>query len=597
MNARRALLFQAFGRLRPGASTQQADRDLDAVAARLSERYPETNAGRGFRVAPLEDMTLGAERRAKLMKGATVAMFAAALVLLIAIANASNVLLGHSAGRRREMALRLAMGATRRDFFSQILLESLLLVAAGGAIGLLLGIAGREILWSLRPEEILAKDMSLGLNPRVLAFSLGLSVLAGVLANLLPALQTLNGDLGGALKPRDCPPGRLKCRLTARYLVVSQVALSLVALVGANLFLRQHQSVQQIDPGFDARTLAVAEVNPRRLGLPQSRQLAFYEDLIGRIERLPGVRSAAVASDPVFGFHQLMRTVRINGETRKPSRLVHVTSVSTRYFETTDILIVRGRAFTSSDVSSEQLVAIVNESMGRMLCNSESPIGKRFRLFGDPEERVVVGVARDTSFADLGKSDMPLAYVPLGQDTAPTATIHVRSEADPAVVTASVAEEIRKAEPNHPAPEVKTISQVMDRALWSPRMAAGLLTAFGLMAMLLATLGVYGVTSHLIAQRTAEIGVRMALGACPVDVKQLILGQAMTLILPGLLIGAVAAFGLARVIAAKVQPVSGSVVEPYLVSALLLACCALVASYLPARRAVKLMPAAALRQD
>ncbi len=598
LNSRRALMFMAFARLGPSADAAGANREIGLIGRRLAAQYPEPNAGRSFETYPLADLLMEPEHRARLMTGATVALFAAGLVLLIAIANASNVLLGHSAGRRREMALRLAMGARRRDFFSQILLESLLLVAAGGTLGLLAGVAGREILWGLRPDDMLPNEMGLSLNWRVVGFSLALSAIAGALANLLPVLQTLRGDLGGELKPKAAAPGAEICRRTAGYVVVAQVALSLMALVGADLFLRRHRSVRQIDPGFDARAMALAEVSPRRLGMAPADQPAFYARLVERLEKLPGVRSAAVASDPVFGFHGLQRTVRLDTtKASQPARFVHVTSVSTLYFETTDILVLRGRAFQDSDAGGQAMAAIVNEQMGREFWGTESPLGKRFRLFAEQQDRVVVGVARDSAFGDLGAArPEALVYVPVGLET-PSATLHVRTEVDPAMLREAIASSIREAAPGLPAAEVKTISEIMDRALWGPRMAAGLLTAFGLIAMLLAALGVYGVTSHLVSQRVTEIGVRMAMGASPVDVKHLVLKQTAALIVPGLVIGSVLAFVLAQVVRATLIPSSGADVEPYVTAPLLLAASAFCASYLPARRAVKLPPATAVRQE
>lgn len=596
IHSRRALMFMVVGRLADGITAKHALTEAAGIAQKLAKRYPESNTGRSFHVASLDEVLLGHERREKLLASALVAFAAACLVLLIAIANASNLLLGHSAGRRREMAMRLAAGATGRDFFSQILLESLLLVAAGWVIGLLLGIAGREILWNLRPSDF-AKDTGLYLNPRVLLFSMLISLAAGALANLLPVLQTLKGDLWHELKPPAPVHGKLRCRITARWLVVAQVAMSLVTLVSAELFLRRHQSVQQIDPGFDSRNMTLTEVNPRRLGLSPQRRADFYANLLQRLERLPGVRSAAIASDPVFGFHRLARTVRLGDDVSKPARFVPVTEVSNRYFETTDILILRGRALTAGDCGSSELTAVVNEEMARMFWPGGQALGKKFRLFGDMEDRTVVGIARDTAYRDLGNGDEPLVYVPMSITGAPNATVHVRTESNPAALAQSIAAEIRAAEPLHPAPEVRTISEVMDHALWAPRMAAGLLTTFGLLAMFLATLGVYGVTSHFVSQRIVELGVRMAMGACPLDVKQLILRQAISLILPGLLIGAVAAFASTRLMRAAMLPVSDLALEPYAIAVLLLAVCGFAASYLPARRAVKLLPAGALRQQ
>lgn len=595
--ARRALMAKVVGRLTPGVSLPQANTEIEEIAKTLAARYPQTNTDRGFRAMPLAGAFLGAEMRARIAKAAVLLMGVAGLVLLIAIANAGNMLLSRSAGRRMEMAVRLAMGASRRHFFTQVFTESALLVLVAGGLGLALGIAGRDLLWSMRPEFVSSDDLALHLNLRVLAFVLALSVLTGMLANLFPVWQTLRGDVAGELKQRDGCVNRPLCIRIRGGLVTAQVALSLVAMVAAQMFVKSHNHARELDPGFETTNLALVEVNPRRLGMSVSGQLEFYRQLRGRLAALPGVRSVAVASDPAIGFHRYARTVRV-GDTQGAATFSPVTSVTEGYFETTDILLLRGRDFGgSNDDKCCPLEAILSESAAQQFFGDSNPVGRRFRLFGDPGDRVVVGVARNTAYAELAHHDKPLIYVPIGQDPPVVATFHIRTAGDPQLMAARIEREIRAAEPRLPAPEVRPVTRALEDARWTPRMAALLLATFALMAMFLAAMGVYGVTSHAVKQRTGEIGARMAMGASPMDVTQLILRQASRLVLPGLAIGGAAAFALAHRFEKLFLGVRETDMEPYLVASILLATAAAVATWLPARRAVRMMPAAALRQD
>jgi predicted permease len=326
-------------------------------------------------------------------------------------------------------------------------------------------------------------------------------------------------------------------------------------------------------------------------------EMAFYGKLRARLEALPGVRSVAVASDPAIGFHRYARTVRVGSNTLGAATFSPVTSVTHGYFETTDILLLRGRDFSPGEGMCCRLEAIVSESAARQFFGEGNPVGRRFRLFGDPSDRVIVGVARDTSYSELGSHDRPLIYVPIGQDPPVVATFHIRTAGDPALMTGRIEKEIRAMEPRLPAPEVRTVTEALEDARWTRRMGALLLSVFGLLAMLLAMMGVYGVTSHAVKQRTGEIGARMALGALPVDVTQLIFRQASALVLPGLAIGGAGAFILAARYDKMLLGVRQTDLEPYLAAAALLMAAAILATWLPARRAVKMQPAAALRQE
>jgi len=620
IDGRRALMFYIIARLKPGVSAGNAAAETNRIGIELAAQYPNENAGRTFQTMSLDEARYGPDHRDKLLRAAALVMGAAGVVLFIAIANVGNVLLSRAAVRRREMAVRVAIGATRRTLLKQIFCETALIVALGGALGLLVAILGKELLWLYRPDDMTADDLLLPLNGRVLAFAAILSLITGFLASLLPALQALRGNITSELRvtfqansaPREFArkrpkPASLWRRLLQpvkevrfrEVLVVSQIALSLVALMGADAFLKSLSNVRSVDPGFDTRNLASFSVNPRRLGMGAGDRIHFYSTMQQRLATIPNVRSVAISSNPLLGQGSVRRTVLLEGsESSKSGVFMRITMVSTGYFETTDQLILRGRDFSASDCSKKPLVAIVNEAMVKQYWPGESAIGKQFRLFGERENHTVIGVARDSLYASFSDQAEPNIFLPLMQTAPPTASVIIRTAGDPAGFAPAITAIVKAQHAELPLPEIVPIRQAVDRALWAPRMAAALLTIFGMIALALASVGVYAVTKHMVSQRTAELGVRMAMGACPVDVLELILRQCFRLVLPGLAIGCVVSFALARFFFESLLfNVKDTDLEPYLVTSLILAIVALAASYLPARRAIHMQPVLALREQ
>jgi predicted permease len=595
MMGRRALLMAAIARIKSGIRFEHAAEDAARVGKELAAEYPLENRGRSFGLANYKHAALGPARHEKLFGAALVLMAAAGVVLLISICNAGNVLLARTSIRRREMAVRLAMGATPLTLLRQISIESALLVLAGGALGLLMGIGGRELLWSLRPGDLYGQELPWPFNARVVSFAFLLSLATGILAGILPVWQTLRGNLTGELRERSTIRGARRLRLREA-LVVAQVALSLIALVGADLFLKSLRNMQQLDPGFDSRNVASFDVNPRRLGIHGSKQTSFYVGLQERLAKIEGVHSVAVSSDSLLGGSRTRRTVldERNGPSRNIIAGFH--AVGLRFFETTDVLILRGRDFTASDGPDAPRVTIVNETMARLFWPDDSPIGRKLRFFGDDSDHVVVGVARDVTGSMLGEPPAPITYVPLLQSSPPMATVHVRIDSASPALIERIGAGLKGFQSELPAAEIVPLAERIREQLWAPRMAAALLTVFGLLALALASIGVYGVTQHLITVRTGEIGVRMAMGASAGDVLEIVLRQGLNLILPGLAIGAVASFALAHTFNDLLFRVSETDIEPYLAGSLLLALVALIATYLPARRAVRMPPAVALRE-
>ncbi|MBS1829421.1 MAG: ABC transporter permease [Acidobacteria bacterium] len=600
VSGRRALMFYSLGRLKDGITLEAATAEVKCIGGQLEAKYPETNAGRTYQLVPLEESSLGPERRDKALRAAAILMGAAAMVLIIAIANAGNVLLSRLTARRREMAVRIALGATRRTLVKQVFVETSLLVTLGGALGLLAGIAGRQWLWQMRPSDLNSDHLSLAISGRVLLFAVLLSVVTGCLASLIPALKALRGEITSELRERFQPGNRWWQRLQFREgLVVAQVTLSMVALVGADIFLKSLSNARSIDPGFDTHNIASFEVNPRRLGISGEDRVKFYLGLQQKLAKLDGVASVTISANPLFGEDRMRRTVLTDpNDPKRGGTIARINAVSSRYFATADVLVLRGRDFLPSDDLRAPMAAIVNETMARSFWPGQEAIGKRFRLFGDVEDHTVVGVARDSVYSYLGEKPGPCVYVPLLQNSPPFASLIVRTDKHPSHYTAALAAAVRAFHPELPKPEVTPVLDAIEDSLWAPRMAATLLSVFGVLALILASVGVYAITAQMVTQRSAELGVHMAMGACPVDVAGLILRQCFTLILPGLAIGSVVSFAIGHFLLRDlVYGVSQTDLEPYIVTSLLLSLVALTAIYLPARRVIRLEPAMALRQQ
>lgn len=596
VNSRRALMFTVYGRLKDGVNYQRAAAEVDEAGKSLAGKYPVENSGRTFGLMPVDDVAMGTYMRQQLLRMAILLMSAAGLVLLIAIANVGNALLARASVRRREMAVHIALGATNRQLLGQVFWDSLVVVAVGGLLGFLLGIGGRNLLWLFRPEQW-AQQSTPHLNWRILAFVAVLSLITGMLGNLLPAWQTLRGNITRELRERSegGRSGQPRYRLREA-LVISQVALSMIALVGADLFLKSLRNAESLDAGFEMRNLAALTIDPRGLGTPRQSYWQVYDEIEKRVREVPGVQSVSLSATPPFMPEMTRRTV-VPEPGRGPANVaVGLNMVAPGFFETTDILILRGRDIAMQDDGKSAPVAIVNESMARRFWPDEDAVGQSVRFFGDQSSHRVIGVARDTANAMLGEATHPTAYVPIYQELSPVLMLNIRTAGQPELLERPIAETIRAYRRDFPV-KLMTASAAIENELWSQRIAARLLAVFALMALALAAVGVYGITANLVTRRTGEIGVRMAMGACPIDVMELVMRQCVTLIVPGLGIGAVLSFALARGFQKMLYGVSEMDLEPYLATAILLAAVALLASYLPARRVTRLAPLMALRQE
>ena len=599
-NDRRFLNTLAVGRLKQGIGINQAEASLKTIASQLEKDFPKDNGGRSIALTHLAEAAVGVNQHDQIALAGTMMMTVVGLVLLIACANLANLLLARAARREREMGLRAALGASRPRLIRQMLTECILLSLIGGAAGLAIAYAGRTVLWSFRPPFIQVDSIDLSLDSNVLIFTLGISLLTGVLFGVAPAFKASVPDLADTLKlgGRGGSIGWGRNRLRS-LLVVSEIALSLVALVGAGLFVRSMRDAQKMDPGFEPKNLFMLAFDLGALHYDEGHGQQFLRAVVERANATPGVKAAAVASNFPLGGG-FARTVFPEGEdesTGYRGTLTQLDDITTGYFDALRIPLVRGRVFTDADRKETTPVAIINEAMAKKFWPNQEAIGKRFHFFGDTMLREVVGIARNSTVNAIGEDPVPLVYLPVAQDYAPAATLQVQTTGKPEPVIAGVRAQIQSLEPNLAITNVQTIGEIIDQGLWAPEMGAALLTVFGGLAMVLAAVGVYGVLAYSVTQQTREIGIRMAMGAERRDVLGLVVGQGLKLTGAGLALGILVALGLTRQLSSLLFNVSAYDPLTYAGVTVILVSVALLACYIPARRATRVDPLVALRYE
>ena len=522
------------------------------------------------------------------------------LVLLIACANVANLLLVRATAREKEVSVRLALGASRARLVRQLLTESVLLALLGGAVGFLLAIWGRKLIWAFSPPFIGQNLVDLSLDMRVLGFTLAVSVLTGVVFGMMPALKVSRPNLVEALKEGGRSSSGIRRHRLRSILVVGEIALALVVLIVAGLFIRSLQSAQRIDPGFEHESLLLLSFDVGRQGYSPQRGQQFYQQVVERVEAVSGVESATLASTRPFGGG-FRRSVTPEGGIQLPAGsrgiLTPIAVVMPAYFNTLHILVVGGRTFTDFDREDTLRVAVINQAMAKRFWPGQGPIGKRFKFFNQEDAPLeVIGIVEDTLLA-LGRPPQPIVFLAVRQNYVPAMSLHVRTTGDPQALLGTVRSQVQALDRNMLLTGVTTISQVLDQNLWSARIGAALLSVFGLLALMLATVGIYGVISYLVSQHIHEFGVRMALGAQPRDIFKLVVGRGMVLTLAGVGLGLAASFSLTRFLQSLLFDVSPTDPVTFAGVAVLLAAVALLACYIPARRATKIDPMIALRYE
>jgi putative ABC transport system permease protein len=598
VNDRRGQSLRVFARLKPGVTAGQAQAEMEAINRRLAEQHPRENEGLTVSVDPLHEKVVGKSRPALL-----IILGAVGFVLLIACANVANLMLAKSALRQREIAVRIALGAGRWRVVRQMLTESLALSLAGGAAGLLLAFWSNAALASLGPDT-LPRVRTASLDAGVLLFTLGLSVLVGLLFGLAPALRSTKTDLTESLKSRAQGAARGRRHERVRQLlVVGEVAVSLVLLVGGGLMMRSFLRLTSVNPGFDPRgvTTAVVRLAGPRYATDEQRA-AFFRRLTTQLGSLPGVKSASAINHIPLGGDVWTLGFTVEGrpappDAERPSAVYRVARPD--YFRTMGAALLKGRDFTEGDDDAAPAVVIVNEALARRQWPGEEPLGKRITVSGEgARPREVVGVVGDVKQGEWASAPQPEMYLPHLQAASPrTMTLVIRAAPGAPEIGPEVRREVWAIDSDLPVSQVAGMEEVVSQAVGQQRFNTLLIGLFAATALLLAAVGVYGVMSHAVAQRTHEIGVRVALGARGRDVLGMIIRQGLGLTLAGLAVGLAGALALTRVMNSLLYEVSATdpLVFGGVAGALTLS--ALLACYVPARRATKVDPMVALRHD
>jgi predicted permease len=585
--------LDVYGRLAPHSNLERAQSGASLVAARLAKAYPDADEGRGIAVLPLTRS--GAS--ALLMPVMTTLMLVVGLVLMIACANLASLLLARASTRHREMAVRLAVGASRGRLVRQLLLESLLLALVGGAAGLLLAHwASGALAWFIPPSSF-PIAFETGIDPRVVGFAALATLLTALLSGLLPALRASRADVTTMLKETAAASVGVRSRLR-QALVIGQVALSTVLLVSAALFVRSLARASAIDVGYSARTGLFASLDLQAGGYDEARGTAFIQQAIARVSEVPGVRAASVAmSLPLSLSSGSDRSFSVDGYAAPSNEdlIAYYNRVGPHYFEAMGIDIVEGRPITERDTRDTPLVVVINETMARRYFNGRSPIGRTMRFGMGPA--TVVGVARDGKYLTLNESPLNYMYVPVLQSYWPALVMHVRTTADPSAVLPAVQRAVHGIDPGLPMFDVQTIEDHRQIAVFLPMLASTLLGLFGTLALVLSVVGLYGLVAFAVAQRRREIGVRVALGADRRTVTALIIRQGLW---PAAA-GAAAGLGLAAIAAHALrnQLIATSPFDPlsFIGTGVLLIAVAAGACAVPALRAARLSPLRAMRLD
>ncbi|MEK6322862.1 MAG: ABC transporter permease [Acidobacteriota bacterium] len=616
-----------MGRLKPGATYEQARDSLNGTfqAAALEVRPPPRKATEPAQLEPKDYPRLIAESgsrgmldRRRLYSTTIYGLFiVVALVLLIACANVANLLMARAALRGPEISVRLAVGAGRWRLVRQLLTESVLLAALGGAVGMLFAFWGKSALLTLTDKDtrFLPSGVDVNLNWRVLVFTLGVSLLTGVLFGLAPAWRATSLDLATALKQSRRTTGAVS-RLS-KGLIVAQVALSLLLLVGAGLFIRTLSNLQRVNLGFNEENLLVFTLQPEQSGYKDERLMQFYQQLFARLDHLPGVHAATCGRIALIANDNWFNDILLPGESEKTA-VEHITNrqmVRENYFATMEIPFLRGRGFIEQDDQRAPQVAIVSQTFERKFFPNEDVLGKRVTFpSGDHKSEVeIIGVVADTKYRSQREEIKPLIYMPWQQEVAVIGEMHfaLRTAAEPTALAATVRQVVRELDSNLPVTEVSSQTTRSQATLGQERLYARLLSFFGGLALLLAAIGLSGVLAYSVAQRTHEIGIRMALGAQARDVLRLVVWQGMKLVLVGLTVGALTGYALKRLLASEyfgaeawqrqvadqLYGVRGTDPLTFAVIASLLTLVALVACWLPARKAAQVDPLEALRQE
>jgi putative ABC transport system permease protein len=586
--------YSVIARLKSRLRIEQAQSDAASLAKRLEDQYPNSNRYKSFRLVPFHQQVVGKVETALLAL-----LGAAGFVLLIACVNVANLLLARATARQKEIAIRAALGAGRWRVIRQLLTESLLLAIIAGVLASLLAFGGVDLLRRIVPEDF-PRAAEISIDLRVFGFTLVVSLLTGIAFGMIPALRGSRTDLNETLKEGGrSSSGNNRNRLGGIF-VISEVALALLLLAGAGLMLRSFIRLMNVDPGFDPHNVLAIAIRPPETKYNSAQQESFSRQLLERVRALPGVRSAGVVFPPLWVWDNTSG-FRIEGEAppsreEAESRSIVNKVVSPNYFKTLNIQLLKGRVIDEGDGPNKPHVVVINEAMARRYWPNSDPIGHRIFSGDDTTWREIVGVVRDVRYNSLDKEAGGQVYAPFDRNAGLSyRTLVVRTDGDPLGLVPAVRGEIKAIDRDQPISSIHTMEEMIAKSASQRRFNLLLLAIFAGVALLMAAVGIYGVMAYSVGQRTHEIGLRMALGATTADVLRLLLGQGMKLVVMGVGIGLAAAIALTRLISSLLFDVRATDPVTFVAIALLLAVVALLACYVPARRAAKVDPVVALR--
>jgi predicted permease len=602
LTSRQSRQFMVHARLREGASADEAQAAVSLVAARLAEAFPESNGGHSMTALRADSVRVHPKVDAWLVPMAMAALVVPGLVLLIACTNLAGLMLARATDRGKEIAVRLALGASRRQIVLYLLGESILLSLAGGALGVLLATGLVGMIATMTPPVIISLSLDVGVDYRVLAFTGALSVLVGILFGLVPALRVSKPELSRALKDEEAVPWRARRLSLRNALIIGQVAVSMLLLLVAGLFIRSLQEALTIDPGFDTESSIVFSMNAA-VRHDEANGREYYRQVLRRLNAHPGVKGAALADRLPLGFSAQTMQVLVDQPRSGPSRAdaregeaIYFARITPGYFRALGIDLLAGRDFGDLDRQGSPRVTIVSEAAARHLWGDEDPVGKTVRQPGGASLQVV-GVARDTRVRTLGDGSEPYLYVPFEQSYESVVELIVATDRDPAAFIGEAQDVILQVDPEVIPLEVMTMSGGNSLILFPLRMAAGLLGGFGALGLLLSSVGLVGSLAYSVSRRSHEVGVRMALGASPGNVVGMVVGGGMRLVVIGMAVGMALALGVGRLIQGLLVGVSPTDPLAFLAVTVLLAAVSLFASWLPARRAAAADPLVVLRNQ
>jgi predicted permease len=541
------------------------------------------------------DAAIPPANRVEIQRASAVLVMISTVVLIIACGNLASLLLARAAGRTKEIAVRLALGASRGRLIRQLLTESVLLAILGGAAGLGIAVLARDLLWSMRPPTFSHAAVAIGLDRTVLAYNFVVSVLTGLIFGLAPALRATRPDLATDLKERSGQAAHSGNSWNPRsVLVMGQVAFSVIALVGAGLFVRSLRNSLRFDAGFDAAHLGIVVFNVADHGYNPAQGRDFQRRVVERARSIPGVAAATLSND--WPFHvSLSRTMSVEGRDGN-GQIILSEVVWPGFFQSVGIPLVRGRDFAVEDSQASPRVVIVNEDAAKLYWPGEDAVGKRVKFFGEATSAEVIGVARTANYQAVGEKPQPFAYMSMQQYYFPNAVLTIRTAGEPDAVLGSVRSEVQAMDRNLLL-QAETVSTTIRQLLWAQRLSAGLLAVFGMLALLLSTIGIYGVVSYLVAHRMREFGIRMALGATATDVQLMLLRESVRLVSMGVVAGLAIALVASRAVESMLFTVSSRDAVTFILVPAILTLVAVLACWIPAQRATRVDPMVALRDE